>query len=164
MEECAKQGIYACALSMPSPGSPVPSEWVEEISRHVDANKKDPIYLIGHSLGATAILRYLETTKAKNIQGAVFVSAPVFKSTKRKVQAFLKKPFDYEAIRARVPKMVVIHGDNDKSVSADQGKTLARELGAKLVLIKNGGHLNGSAGWHKLPQCRDALLGMINGG
>ena len=33
-------------------------------------------------------------------------------------------------------------------------------LGAKLVIIKSGGHLNGSSGWHTLPECLDELLRM----
>lgn len=32
--------------------------------------------------------------KAKNIKGAVFVSAPIFKTDKKKVANFLQKPFD----------------------------------------------------------------------
>lgn len=51
MGELEKHDIYACALSMPSPENPVCSEWIAEISQHIEQNKKDEIYLIGHSLG-----------------------------------------------------------------------------------------------------------------
>jgi predicted alpha/beta hydrolase family esterase len=143
---------------MPNPNNPVPSEWVKEISRHVETNNRDQIYLIGHSLGVPAILRYLENTKAKNVKGIILVSGPVFKTTKRKVAEFLKKPFDFRVIKAKVNKIIVIHGDNDRNVSVDQGETLAKELSAKLIIIKNGGHLNGSSGWNTLPQCLDSLI------
>ena len=60
-----------------------------------------------------------------------------------------------------VKKIVVIHGDNDRNVSVDQGETLAKELSGKLIIIKNGGHLNGSSGWNTLPQCLDELKKML---
>lgn len=161
MGELEKKSIYACALSMPTPNSPIPSEWTEEISRHVEQNKRDQIYLVGHSLGVPAILKYLENTSAKNVKGLVLVSGPVFKTTKKKVDKFLNKPFDFEQIRSKVGKIEVIHGTNDRSVPFDQAEFLARNLDAKLTSIENGGHLNGSSGWFTLPQCLDALLEMM---
>ncbi len=50
MAELEKKDIYACALSMPDPENPLCSEWVAEIQRHVQRNKGDEIYLVGHSL------------------------------------------------------------------------------------------------------------------
>ena len=161
MTELEKINIYACALAMPNPNNPVPSEWIKEISRHIENNKRDQVYLIGHSLGVPAILRYLENTKAKNVKGIILVSGPVFKTTKRKVAQFLKKPFNFKSIKSKVKKIVVIHGDNDRNVSVDQGEILAKELSGKLIIIKNGGHLNGSSGWSTLPQCLEELKKMF---
>jgi len=161
MGELDKESIYACALSMPDPYSPILSEWIGEISRHVDQNKKVQIFLVGHSLGVPAILKYLETTKAKNIKGIVLVSGPIFKTSKKKVNKFLDKPFSFTQIKSKVKNIAVIHGTNDRAVSYDQAEFLAKELDAELISIKNGGHLNGSAGWFKLPQCLSALLKMM---
>lgn len=58
MSELEKKDLYACALAMPSPDTPTVEEWCKEIDRHI--YPEDEVYLIGHSLGATAILRYLE--------------------------------------------------------------------------------------------------------
>lgn len=161
MAELEKQDIYACALSMPDPANPICGEWVDEIARHVERNKKDQIYLIGHSLGVPAILRFLENTTATNVKGTILVSGPAFKTTKKKVENFLAEPFDFKTITSKVKDITVIHGDNDKSVSFDQAEFLQKELGAKLITIQNGGHLNGSAGWLQLPQALDALLRMF---
>lgn len=161
MTELEKQGIYACALSMPDPNNPIPSEWVDEIARVVERNPKNQIYLVGHSLGVPAILRFLEQTKTKNVKGVVLVSGPVYKTSKKKVAAFLKNSFDFVGIRNKVKKIAVIHGDNDQNVSFEQGEFLAKELKGELIAIKNGGHLNGSSGWVQLPQCLEALEGMM---
>lgn len=159
MSELEKQDIYACALSMPSPDEPICDEWVKEISRHI--NKNDQVYLVGHSLGVPAILRYLEKTQAENIYGSVLVSGPSEKNNNSKIDNFLETPFDFENIKSKCKSFVIIHGDNDPNVPLRNAEFLSKELNGQLTIIKNGGHLNGSAGWVTLPQCLEALSGMI---
>lgn len=162
MAELEKMGVYACALAMPDPNNPVPAEWVGEIARHVDRNARDRVYLVGHSLGVPAILRYLEKSPAKNVKGVVLVSGPLAKLAITKVDRFLKEPFDCARIAAKVKHAVIIHGDNDPNVPTDHAGSLAEALGAQLIMIKNGGHLNGSSGWFTLPQCLTAIKNMLN--
>jgi len=158
MGELAKREVYACALSMPDPESPVPVEWVAEIARHVERNSGDEIFLVGHSLGVPAILRYAMTMPpGRKLAGAVLVSGPCQPTGNKKIEGFLSEPFDFKAIRSRFGRVSVIHGDNDSLVPLAQAERLARELSAKLIVIKNGGHLNGSSGWYSLPQCLDEL-------
>ena len=161
MGELEKQEIYACALSMPTPENPVCAEWVDEISRHIERNTDDEIYLVGHSLGAPAILRYLESVQAKKISGAVLVSGPSEKNNNRKIDSFLNKNFDFVGIKSNCKKFAIIHGDNDPNVPLENAKFLSQELNGELVIVKNGGHLNGSAGWMKLPQCIETLNNMM---
>ena len=160
MDELGKQDIYACSLSMQDPDQPICTEWIAEITRHVEQNPNDEIYLVGHSLGATAILRYLEYS-ASNISGAVLVSGPIEINKNSKIENFLNKPFDFQTIKSKAKKFVVIHGDNDPHVPSSDAKTIARELDAELIWVPNGGHLNGSAGWVTLPQCSEALTKMM---
>jgi len=162
MTELGNKDIYACALSMPNPENPICTEWVEEISRHVDRNKNDEIYLVGHSLGVPAILRYLESSpKISNILGVVLVSGPYEKSGNKKIENFLDRKFDFKTIKSKVQKFVVIHGNNDPHVPLSNAEALSRELESELIVVPNGGHLNGSSGWHSLPQCLDSLLKMM---
>lgn len=161
MGKLGRMGIYACALSTPNPNHPRQDEWIKEIGRHVERNKKDKIYLVGHSLGAPAILRYLEKTRLGNVKGIILVSGPVFKTKTKEVAHFLSKPFDFKKIKSKVGNILVIHGSNDRVVSIKQGQILAQELDAKLVVVKNGKHLNGSAGWYSLPQALAGLKQMM---
>lgn len=161
MGELEKRDVYACALPMPTPENPICNEWIEEISRHVERNSEDEIYLVGHSLGAPAILRYLEKPQEKSITGTVLVSGPSEKNNNRKIDSFLDKNFDFEKIKVNCKKFAVIHGDNDSNVPLDNAKFLSQKLSGELVVILNGGHLNGSAGWFKLPQCLEALERMM---
>ena len=138
---------------MPSPEKPILKEWLDEIKLHVERNQNDNIYLVGHSLGGTVILRYLETYDDKNIKGIILVSTPCEKTQNRKIDNFLETDFDYNLIKNRVKNIVVIHGADDPWVSPENAKHIAEKT--------NGKHLNDSSGFRELPACLDALLEMM---
>jgi predicted alpha/beta hydrolase family esterase len=159
MGELEKRGIYACALSMPNPANPLLSEWINEIARHI--SKNDEVYLVGHSLGAPAILHYLESAPGP-VAGVILISGPIERNDNRKIDGFLDKPFDWKNIKTKAKKFAVIHGDNDPWVPLNNAEIAAKELDGELIIVKNGGHLNGSAGWFTLPQCLEALVKMMS--
>ncbi len=162
MTELDKKDIYAFSLAMPKPEAPICSEWIKEIARYVKSNMDDDIYLVGHSLGSTAILRYLESKLAFKVKGIVLVSGPIQKTKNKKIEGFLKKDFDFKKIKSNIKKTIIIHGDNDKWVPVINAEITAKKLRGELILIKNGGHLNGSSGWNTLPQCLDSLMKIMN--
>lgn len=161
MAELNEHDIYACALSMPSPEKPLLSEWLEEIKRHVEKNPDDALYLVGHSLGGTATLRYLERYDDKNIKGVVLVSTPCEKTQNRKIDNFLESDFDYETIKSRGSAVAIIHGVDDPWVPVANAKHVAEKTQGKLILIPNGKHLNDSSGFRELPECLEVLLEMM---
>ncbi len=162
MAELDKQDIYACALPMPNPWNPSPEEWGKEIARQVEQGAQDEIYLVGHSLGVPAILRYLESAdNIHGVAGLVFVAGPVIPIGKDKVDRFLNDPFNFEKIKSYNLKIVVIHGDNDPSVPMENANLIKDKLDAELVIVPNGGHLSGHEGWLELPQVLEALNNMM---
>jgi predicted alpha/beta hydrolase family esterase len=160
MAELEKEGIYACALPMPNPGEPLCVEWVGEIARACRTSGRDEIWLVGHSLGAPAILRYLESADRQPVCGAVLVSGPSEKNKNRKIDSFLETEFNFPRILESCKEWTVIQGDNDPNVPMSNAEYLAEQLSAELLVVPNGGHLNGSAGWFQLPQALDALRRM----
>lgn len=167
MGELAKNDIYACALPMPTPDAPVKSKWIKTINEAVGIST-EKIFLVGRSLGVSAILRYLESLdKDSKIGGVVLVSGPVFKIEKdgyEKVNNFLDVAFDFDHIKNTCKNFVVIHGDNDTVVPFSDAEFLAKNLFCDLISIPNGGHLNGKSGCYKLPEVLDSLLKMIKAG
>lgn len=158
MRELEILDVYACALSMPNPDFPVCEEWTEEITRHIERNKNDEIYLIGHSLGAPAILRYLETAPKKlSIKGVFLVSGPSEKNNNPKIDSFLEKPFNFSAIKSKAAQFVIVHGDNDPEVPLGNAKLLSKELNGELVTVPHGGHLNEQDGCIALPQLLESF-------
>lgn len=53
--------------------------------------------------------------------------------------------------------VTVIHGDNDPNVPVSDAEEITKQLNGKLILIPNGKHLNGSAGFTELPEALSAL-------
>ncbi|MFA5080349.1 MAG: alpha/beta fold hydrolase [Candidatus Paceibacterota bacterium] len=160
MAELGKLDIYACALAMPNPDNPICDEWVDEITRNVEKNQSDEIYLIGHSLGAPTILRYLEKSSGK-IAGVILVSSPSEKNNNKKIDSFLENPFNFSAIKSKTNNICIIHGENDPNVPLNNAEFLSKELNCNFVIIPNGGHLNGSSGWTILPQVLEELKKMF---
>lgn len=162
--ELSKKDVYACALPMPTPDKPEKNEWIKTINDAVQAPNEE-VFLVGHSLGVPAVLRYLETLKEnQRIGGAVLVSGPIFEIKKEgyeKVNAFLAPAFNFDHLKNVSKNFAVIHGEDDKSVPFSDGEFLSKNLACELIPIPNGGHLNGSAGWTELPQLLEALEKMF---
>lgn len=162
MAELEQLEIYAYALAMPNPEHPVKADWVAEITQAIAKNPGDEIYLVGHSLGVPAILRYLESESAQVINGAVLVSGLIEKIQKPEIESFLETPFDFAAIKSHCRQFAVIHGDDDPNVPPAQASLIAESLSCPLIWVKNGGHLNGSSGWLQLPECLTALQNILD--
>lgn len=164
MEELSKESIYACALPMPTPDVPVKSEWVKVINEAVGI-PREGIFLVGHSLGVPAILRYLESLDKDSKIGGVVLASGLTSLIKEvgyeNVNKFIETTFDFEHIKNTCKNFVVIHGDNDENVPFSDAEFLADKLSCKLISIPNGGHLNGPDGFYKLPEALGSLLKMM---
>jgi len=164
MGQLEKHDIYACALPMPTPYIPVKSEWTQTITEAV-GTISDDIFLIGHSLGCAAILRYLESLdSSQKISGVVLVAGRLNEAKQEGyeyVDSFLKGSFDFDHIKNVCKNFTVIQGDNDPNIPKEVGEEMAKILFCDLITIPNGQHLRGSQGWYELPQALDSLLKMI---
>ncbi|MDD5639366.1 MAG: alpha/beta fold hydrolase [Candidatus Pacebacteria bacterium] len=161
MSELQKMDIFSFSLAMPNPDNPILIEWLKEIDRYIKRYENDEIFLIGHSLGGLAILRYLEKYSQNNIKGIVLVATPCNfyeKDNKKNIFSFFKNKINWEILKTRKLKATIIQGDDDPTVPISDGKEIAKKLAAKLIIIPNGKHLNGSAGFVKLPECLEAIL------
>lgn len=162
MGELQKLNVYACALAMPNQNNPECKKWVEEIGRHIEDAHDDEIYLVGHSLGVPTILHYLEQAPTSvHIKGAVLVSGPSEKINNEKAAGFLATPINFVKIQEHTLRFAVIHGDDDPVVPLQNGAFLAEKLGCDLVIVHQGKHLNGSAGFYQLPECLEELRKMM---
>src|SRR3990167_6703628 len=68
-QELEKLSVQTFLPPMPTPNTPKEDEWVATIAEQVK-NASEPIILVGHSLGGSALLRYLEHEPEKQITGS----------------------------------------------------------------------------------------------
>lgn len=162
--ELEKMGHEVLVPAMPSADRPQQSAWVAHLQKVIGTPDSN-LYLVGHSLGAMVILRYLESLRAgENVGGAVLVagfSEPIGIAALR---SFFTAPLDYRKVKPAAKCFIAIHSDNDPYVPLAQGELLRGKIGAQLVVMKQAGHLNAEAGFHQLPIMLEKLQGIMHYG
>jgi len=158
-KELEARGFEVSVPAMPTPDAPRLEEWVAAIEG--EAAGKNCI-LVGHSLGCTAILRYLERVK-KKVSGAVLVAgfAEKLGDGFEAVENFVDAPLDFAKVRKNCGRMVAIFSDNDPYVPLSQEKLFREKLDATTVMLHARGHFSSSEGTTKLPEALAAVLEVV---
>jgi len=151
--ELEKLGHQVCAPQMPNANHPKMAEWIEYLKKIIGPADEN-VFLVGHSLGVIAILRYLESLKDdKIVGGAVLVSGfaenvPVGIG---ELDNFFETPLDYDKIKGSAKHFIVINSDDDPYVPLENGKILQDNLDAEFTMITEGGHLMARDGFREFP-------------
>lgn len=170
MKELEKDFVYASTVPLKNTREPVISEWVEDISQSIGKHTEE-IYLVGHSLGASAIFYYLKSLEeGKKVAGVILVSGP-FKpidtenpeSVFRKIDDFLTPILDFKLVKNKAEKFIVVHGEKDKIVPISHAEKISSDLGCELVVVKGGDHFTQVAEprTYELPPVLEALKKMF---
>ncbi len=165
MWQLAKMKIWAFGPLMPTPNTPTRERWVAEISRVVNSPDQDT-FLVGHSLGVPAVLRYIEALPDNSVIGGALLVSGFTRElhTDKRYEAlnnFVNTSFDFKKIRKVCRNFTIIHGSNDESVPLVYAEELQVNLDCELIVIPNGGHLNSSGGRYELPEALEALKKMF---
>lgn len=160
--ELERRDFEVLVPAMPIADVPQLKVWLptlQELAGVPDQNT----YLVGHSLGCITILRYLESlAEGQQVGGAVLVagfSQPIHLT---ELNNYFETPLDYQKCRQAALAITCINSDNDHHVPLEQAKIMRDQLGAKLVVVENGGHLNEKAGFTELPIVLQELLDIAN--
>lgn len=153
-EELEVKGCKVFVPQFPSPPI-VPSkisEWFEVLKNYEQYIDENTI-LVGHSLGGVFALRVLEQLKYP-VRAVFLVGTPIGVkpiANYDRDNSFSGFDFDWEKIKNNSKSFVVFHSDNDPYVGLENGKELAKNLGAELTFIPNAGHFNAKAGYLSFP-------------
>jgi len=147
-KELEEKGFKVWVPDLPDSEHPVQKDWLETILRNRGWEfNKDSVF-IGHSSGATLILRILENLPENlKIQKAILVAGPLDKGSIEKYWPFkedlTKSPFDWEKIKKSAKEFVLIYSDNDPyDCGMRHGRIIHSKLGGELVIKKGEGHFN----------------------
>jgi hypothetical protein len=154
-----KQELEALGIACQVPQFPTPEgqslqAWLE-VLQGAAFQPDETTILIGHSLGAAFLLRYLETTplrfKAALLVGA-FLGEVGLERFDRLNRDFFLDPFDWMALRKTGTPFFCYQGSDDPYISYAQFAFLADQLEAQKILVSKAGHFNAAAGYRQFPQ------------
>lgn len=157
--ELQKKGYKVIVPKFPTPFDQSLESWLRLFSNY-ENEINDETVLIGHSLGASFILSYLEQTN-KKIKAAFLVAGyhkPLDNEFKELNKTFVDKKFDWKKIKNNCGKFFVIASDNDPYIPLEINKELAENLHAELKVIHNGGHLNKKSGFERFPELFEIIF------
>jgi predicted alpha/beta hydrolase family esterase len=126
---------------MPEPESPEYELWKLTLVRELSA-LDDELILIGHSLGASVLLKFLsEEPCEKCIIGLFLVASPYFGVRGWEADEYVLKP-DFEKNLSRIPNIFLYHSRNDNVVPFNHLVQFAEKLPhAVSRIFENRGHL-----------------------
>lgn len=164
-EELEKEGVEAIVPSMPDTDHPVIKRWVDYLSKCIGRPDRET-YLVGHSIGGQAALRYLETLGSEDRVGGVLLVASWIdlrkaayedKESEEIARPWIETPLDWEKIKSHTSNFTAILSDNDPYVPLEVGETFKKSLGAKVVVVHEKGHINDEFGVKSLSNIREEL-------
>lgn len=143
--------------SMPDPYHPRKDAWVSKISETVGL-PDDSCYLVGHSLGCIAILRYLESLPQKVKIGRVFMVAGFTTDLDLdELETFFQNKINWDKIKSHCDQFVAINSKTDPYVSLDYADIFKKNLGAKVIIENDMGHFGESDGIKEIPSLLEAI-------
>jgi predicted alpha/beta hydrolase family esterase len=162
-KELEKKGFIVIIPQMPNADTPRIETWVPHLAKTVGTPDNDT-FLVGHSMGCQTILRYLQGIGGK-VGGAVFVGGFFQKLTnleseeeEKIAEPWLTTPLDFPKIKNAAEKFIAIFSENDPYVPLENAKDFEKKLGAKIVFVKNKGHMGASDNCPRLPEALNAVL------
>jgi predicted alpha/beta hydrolase family esterase len=156
---------------MPHADHPTIPEWTSFITGLVGRPDKETV-MIGHSLGAQAVLRYLETLggTGQSVGRTILIASnfPTGMSPEAAdertggdpvLRPWLSTGVDPEKVKKAAGECIVILSDNDPYIPFDEARaSFQASLGAKIVVEPGKGHFNEDDKITELPAALAAVL------
>ncbi|MEK6981967.1 MAG: alpha/beta fold hydrolase [Candidatus Micrarchaeota archaeon] len=154
--EKLEETVYAPDL--PNSDFPKQKEWLTKINETIKDEQIEELVIVGHSMGAVAILRFLETLEeGKKIKCAILVGGFTTNKNERAghikaISDFFKTPFNWEKIKQSCEKFIIIASDNDPYIpmkESEKLRSLLNKPNTEFIVEHNAGHMNKESGFIK---------------
>ncbi len=163
-KELENIGYKVDVPSFPTPENQNLESWLKVIGR-ISNNIGPETILIGHSLGVSFILSYVELLNLP-IKSIFLVSGfpgllgnDEFDELNKE---FVNRKFDWKRIKNNVQKIYLYHSDNDPYVPLEKAYELAKKLNTNIKVIKGAGHFNIASGFIEFPELLLDIKNLVN--
>ncbi len=161
--ELEELGYQVVVPQFPTPEGQELNRWLEILNKSIPEWNEDIIF-IGHSLGPVLILKKIEELE-KPIKAAFLVSGFIGELGLKEFDpinaSFFEKGFNWSRIWQNCQKFFVYNSDNDPYVPLAKGEEIAKNLGVKLNIIHNAGHINAAAGYTQFPKLLEDIKTLL---
>lgn len=146
--ECEKLGYKVWVPDLPNSNTPIQKDWLEVIFGNDDWKFDNDSIMVGHSAGATLILRILESLPEDIvIDKAILVAGPIDKGKHPEFfqykEDLTKDPFDWEKIKKSCKSFYFIASDNDPyDCGQRHAEAMYEKLGGEKIIKEGQGHFN----------------------
>lgn len=148
-EEISGEHINVETFDMPNTDKPDIKEWIDNLEKKV-LNLDENTYFVGHSIGCQTIMRYLENKNVNKIGGILFVAPWIEllpyaindEESYKIAYPWLNTQINFESIKKLTDNITCIFSDNDYFVSSNQKEKFKELLNAKIITVKNKGHIS----------------------
>lgn len=153
--ELESLSIECFVPQLPTPNGQELKNWLQLFNSTVSPMITHDTILIGHSLGAAFLLRWLEQANqsvSTTILAGSFIGTVGIQKFDKINESFFENQFEWHSIINKSKQFFCYHGSNDPYVSRSNFSFIAKNLQARKIIISNGGHLNEAAGYTSFPQ------------
>ncbi|AUA16999.1 hypothetical protein GTZ89_10710 [Streptomyces sp. SID8382] len=151
--------------NLPDAHAPELEQWQTAFAERALAAPAEETVLVGHSIGAVNVLRFLEKYDADRggaFAGVVLVAAPAHEVGYEVLAEFFGKPFNWDAIRRSAQRFHVLAAADDPVLIPDpfgHVASLVTNLGATATITPAGGHFGAAPDDHiDLPEAVRIVL------
>ncbi|MDP2925355.1 MAG: alpha/beta hydrolase [Nanoarchaeota archaeon] len=144
--ELLKKGFKVKSLNMPNPDIPKINSWVSHLKKIIK-NPNENTFLIAHSIGCQAVIRYIESLPNNiKIGGVIFVAGwfnlQNLETDEEKTisEPWIKAPIDFNKVKPKINNAFALFSDNDPWVPISDSNIFKEKLGARIVIEKDKGH------------------------
>ena len=166
-EKLEKTGNWEVeVLEMPDSAQPKIEPWLKALQEKIAPAEN--VFLLGHSVGGNAVLRYLDQTSLENMFGGVVLLAPWMKLDEETIKEegeevveiarpWEETPIDFENVKTKAKSFTAIFSDNDPFVPLSNADVFRDNLGATIFVEKGQFHFDYGSGVVEVPKALEVF-------
>lgn len=156
-QKLASKGIKVTIPTMTPDIMPELDSWLKILNKIIKSPTNNMV-LVGHSLGCPAILNYLNQGSIRHkFKAIVLVASFVRDIGIEEIKDFIDQKLDWDRIKKKVDRIIVVHSQDDKVVPVMEGKYITKKLDAEMIAVDNYQHFSGGEGVTEVKPVLEAI-------